>query len=380
VDNFKGRQQGIHRIKPRALSPSTATASNPTVLVAICNEDSGEPVGAGVVVPAPVGQLSVLTCAHVVSAALQLPASPSRPWQKLRLRPWAAPEQDIYALVRQNGWFPADDEGHGDVAILQLLGEWPTEVVPARLAEWSMRTTARWQAFGYPAKYKRVGQHATGRFIGWFGPGNEWVQIDAEVVVGYRIVPGFSGSPVWEIDQNAVVGIAVSEDSSNPSARSGGMLPIEVAARYWEPLNEHIRRRGRNRIIALHRSSLTENNRCPPAPTQVSFTATNSGASVVKITSLRCRVVGRKPWSYNGVVFGIPDRYKRALRIDRDHDTYELLDRAHVLKPLETEEYAIEITADGSGVRYQLALEVSWQAVDGSDEGVAFLDSFFINH
>jgi tetratricopeptide (TPR) repeat protein len=173
---------------------------------------------------------------------------------RVALRSWANPGWSVLATVRSDGWFPTDDRGRGDIAILATTEEWPAEVAFATLAEWSQADRSRWQTFGYPVGYKRFGQHASGRFVGRFGPDNEWVQLDAEAVVGYRIAAGYSGSPVWEVGRNAVVGIAVSEDAANPAARSGGMIPIEVVARYWAPLAPLVRRGTAARAQASGRS------------------------------------------------------------------------------------------------------------------------------
>ncbi len=368
-------------IRPRPItSKAVATPAKPLALTAISSLADSEPVGAGLIIPVPEGQTSVLTCAHVIAAALGTQQSSVPPAGSVKLRPWADPSASLLATVRPDGWFPIDEDGRGDVAVLRPVGQWPDGVAFAALSEWSGRQRSRWQAFGYPERYKQVGQHASGRFIGRFGPGNEWVQIDAEVVVGYRIVPGYSGSPVWELEQNSVVGVAVSEDAANPSARSGGMLPIEVAASYWKPLEPHIRRGARDNSVVLDRSWLSQNYRNPPEPTSLGFTVTNTGRTVVKVMSMTCRVMSRSSHWYDSIVAGIPERYEIALQLDADHDEYELLARQHILQPMETEEYEVIITAGSQGMRYRLSLELCWRAVDGSAEGIAFLDPFDVYH
>jgi Trypsin-like peptidase domain len=362
------------RFRPyRITGPARATAANPVALVAIAPIKGGDPVGAGLIVPAPEGETSVVTCAHVVVAA-----GGDGDGGQVAMRSWAAPGHATAGTVRPGGWHPVDDRGRGDVAILRPAEKWPEPVAFAELAQWSQRDRSRWQAFGYPARYKKVGQHASGRFIGRFGPDNEWVQIDAEVVTGYRIVPGYSGSPVWELQQNAVVGLAVSEDAANPAARSGGMLPVEVIARYWDPLASLIRRGTSSKVLAVDLSWL-HTAQTIPEPTSLGFTVTNTSESVVKLTSIRCRVLDRKPTSYIAASAGIPPRYELTLTLHPDHDEYELLGRQHILQPRETEEYKVTIKAQDHNTRYLLALELTWRAVDTGAQGSAFLEPFYSN-
>lgn len=358
-----------------------AKPGEPTCLVALLDAtgQDGLPVGCGLLLDTP-GQPSVLTCAHVVSAALghtQHDTDP--PSGEVPIRFWAEPGQIFRARVRPDGWFPLDDAGQGDLAVLHLDEPPPAAARFAPLAQWSGSPRAAWQAFGYPDRDKQSGQHARGKVIGRFGPGNEWLQIDAEVVVGYRIVSGYSGTPVWEIQQDAVIGIAVSEDAANPTARSGGMMPLEVAARYWPPLRELVQPTSAAQDIAVDTSWLPKDPQFyPPPPASMGFTVTNRGDHVVKLTSIRCNVLERSDSTvaYRGYRGGIPDRFELDLELSDDVDEFELLDRQHVLVPLETEEYQISITTAQYSRAYLLSLAVHWNAVDDDTSGVAYLPPF----
>lgn len=196
----------------------------------------------------------VLTCAHVVVAALpagQRPNGEERPVGAVQVRAWAAAQgQETSAHVRADGWIPVDaGDQAGDLALLELTDPLQGEVAIAKLASWKGRAGHKFQCFGFPRGYKQQGQHAYGRMIGPFGPvgrlglGREWVQLDAEAQTGYRVTKGFSGAPVWDVadlgDQR-VVGLAVGEDEAHPEARVGAMIPLEIAAAYLPALKDRI--------------------------------------------------------------------------------------------------------------------------------------------
>jgi WD40 repeat protein len=218
-----------------------ATADNPTCLVLICPVDRpGDPVGCGLLLRTG-NQPLVLTCAHVVLAALpatQRPTGGETPADAVQVRAWAAdPAHRVTGRVLSGGWAPVDDEtAAGDLAVLQLSGPLPGQVALARLASWEGRTRSQFQCLGFPDRYKRQGQHAYGVMLGRSGPygphGREWVQLDGQTRTGYRIVRGFSGTPVWDVADQQVVGLVVSEDVADPDARVGAMIPLEVAAGY----------------------------------------------------------------------------------------------------------------------------------------------------
>ena len=217
------------------------TASNPACLVLIGPSAEHNallrPVGCGLLVQQR-QQLLVLTCAHVVNTALnRAKTSLERPVELVAVRAWRARESEwVVAEVVTNCWIPVDVEGTGDLALLHVVGDVPGEVSAAPLARYSDRAGRRFQCLGFPSGYHGQGQHATGDIIGRFGPrgrfGPEWVQLNGETTTGYRVLQGFSGSPVWDIDDQRVVGLVVGEDVRNPEARVGAMIPLDIVAGY----------------------------------------------------------------------------------------------------------------------------------------------------
>jgi hypothetical protein len=53
--------------------------------------------------------------------------------------------------------------------------------------------------------------------------------------VGYRIVAGFSGAPVWSDEIGGVVGMVVQSDL-DPAARAAFMIPTEILGDCWQEL------------------------------------------------------------------------------------------------------------------------------------------------
>ncbi|MFC7380766.1 trypsin-like peptidase domain-containing protein [Sphaerisporangium rhizosphaerae] len=186
--------------------------------------------GAGVLID----DRHVLTCAHVVNAALGRHATErSRPAEPVELDfPIAAGGARFRAWVTDDGWFPIEDDERGDVAILELRITPPDGTAPAELTERAERGTAV-RAYGYPPGLD-TGVWAVSYEVGDPG-GPEWVQLDATRAVGRRIQRGFSGAAVERDDTGQVVGIAVTEDGDD-GAKVAWMLPVSALLRRWPRL------------------------------------------------------------------------------------------------------------------------------------------------
>ncbi|MET8155002.1 trypsin-like peptidase domain-containing protein [Sphaerisporangium sp. NPDC005289] len=191
--------------------------------------------GAGVLID----DRHVLTCAHVVNAALgRHAAERSRPADPVELDfPIAAGGARFQAWVSDDGWFPIEDDERGDVAVLELRSTPPDGTAPAELTERAERGTAV-RAYGYPPGLD-TGVWAVSYEVGDPG-GPEWVQLDATRAVGRRIQRGFSGAAVERDDTGQVVGIAVTEDGDD-GAKVAWMLPVSALLRRWPRLTASCR-------------------------------------------------------------------------------------------------------------------------------------------
>lgn len=176
-----------------------------------------------------VSEQTALTCAHVVSAVLgtpedQLPADSARVFVDLPLlRPSGSGQAPVPARIVH---FAAGDD---DVAVLRLEAGIP-QGRPVRLVDAP-------DVWGHPA---RIFGFPEGRPAGVWHAGvlrsrqaDGWIQTDL-ASAGYRVSGGFSGSPVWDEDLTAVVGMVAVAESGDPAASY--LIPSDALLRNWEPL------------------------------------------------------------------------------------------------------------------------------------------------
>ena len=198
----------------------------------------GTPVGGGLLIAVGDGGAGwVVTCAHVVNAALGRPALES-----------AAPPDDaqlpLDLWVRDRwvpcegrsvsgGWWPLA-EHRGDIAVLEAA-PLPAGVGAPRLRLPLRGEDRRFTAHGFPEGHPDgIGSH--GLIKDGLVVGVEWTQV--EVTSGRKLTRGYSGTPLLDVGLGAVVGIAVAEDATDPAAGVAAMIPLGRLAGYWPPLAE----------------------------------------------------------------------------------------------------------------------------------------------
>ncbi|WP_405981831.1 trypsin-like peptidase domain-containing protein [Streptomyces sp. NBC_00158] len=164
------------------------------------------PAGAGFLVAPDLA----LTCAHVVADALGTPrAQVTAPTGELTLdRPLSGASRPVPAEVEH--WVPMRADGTGDVAVLRLrtpvAGAGALAMAsPASVWDHSVRVA------GFPAVFPGGVWHA-GRLRGWTA--ENWVQLSGADQQGVAVDRGFSGSPVWDEEAGAVVGMVVAAQLS----------------------------------------------------------------------------------------------------------------------------------------------------------------------
>ncbi|MEV5508145.1 nSTAND1 domain-containing NTPase [Streptomyces orinoci] len=166
---------------------------------------NGAPQGAGFLAT----PRTVLTCGHVVSVIADEPESvPLRPGLAVRLDfPLAgrAARRQTATLVRH---IPVAPDGTGDIAVLSLAEDPPPGVEPVRLLDVETVRDHPFTAFGFPAGGDGDGVWSSGRIAGERGRG--WVQIESTGAC--EILPGFSGTPLWDEQLKGVVGMVVATD------------------------------------------------------------------------------------------------------------------------------------------------------------------------
>ena len=179
-----------------------------TAVARILSSD-GQPVGAG----ALIAPNRILTCAHVVANALRL---------NDEAEPNASVQLD-FPLVRNHPrhegrviiWHPAENH---DLAVLQLHEDLPQEVRRLRLIvdDGENLWGHSFRTYGFP-RGSELGVWSAGKILGPTGT-NDWRQIEAGQEVGYRIMAGFSGSPVWDESLGGVIGVIAATDVQSRAA------------------------------------------------------------------------------------------------------------------------------------------------------------------
>lgn len=150
----------------------------------------------------------VMTCAHVVNTALGRDrAAADPPTDPITLDfPSADDHEPLTAHIDPDRWLPM---GEGDVAVLRLETDPPAGAQCAELGAPGdiVRAGVCWtRGFGYPdgmtTKGEIRGSHGRDRF-----------QIDLNLSSQYSVEEGFSGAPVWDI-QDRVLGMVAEADHS----------------------------------------------------------------------------------------------------------------------------------------------------------------------
>jgi WD40 repeat protein len=203
-----------------------ATTLHPAIVR--LRDAKGDVVGAGFLI----GPRHLVTCAHVVAAAVGRPADRSFPTNaEVRLDfPLVEPDEEVLAKVVLWRWHEAPTGL--DVAGLEVVGELPDTARPVRVVDASEVWAHPFRTFGYPNR-RNDGVWSTGRLLAPQAGG--LVQMETPIQAGYRVGAGFSGAPVWDDDLGAVVGMAVAADR-DPGVRAAYLLPARMLVTVWPDL------------------------------------------------------------------------------------------------------------------------------------------------
>ncbi|WP_234301080.1 trypsin-like peptidase domain-containing protein [Sphaerospermopsis aphanizomenoides] len=205
----------------------------------IYNQNS-KVVGAGFLV----SQSHLLTCAHVVTAALGIVTNTQEsPDAIIELDfPLIAPGQKVKAKVVF--WQPVNPgQSKEDIAGLQIQDTLPTGVSPVQLVSTSDYWQHKFRIFGFPQGHD-TGVWADGELRDI--QATRWIQIEAIKVPGYQIEPGFSGSPVWDESLQGVVGMAVAAEKKREDVKAAFMIPTNVLVETWDFLNQSVQKQSLN--------------------------------------------------------------------------------------------------------------------------------------
>lgn len=187
------------------------------------------PCGAGVVVD----DRKLLTCAHVVKAALGLREALEQPEQLISVDfPLATMNKRVSAKVIF--W-----DFEADIAGLEFTEEIPNEVTPVFLHKTNDLMENSIKSFGFPSGYPK-GTWAKGELRGPIDSG--WVEIVDSQLTGHFVQQGFSGGPVWDETLQCCIGIVVATDSVAAS-RTSYLMPAVVIGDKWKALSVKVAER-----------------------------------------------------------------------------------------------------------------------------------------
>ncbi|WP_235216271.1 VMAP-C domain-containing protein [Streptomyces toyocaensis] len=186
------------------------------------------------------GADTVLTCAHVVNAALDRPMlEPRAPGPdevtvevrdemgaghrySARVAHWIAPRARDGGTVR-----PDDDEWLGDLAVLRVDGPPGGLLAGPRLVDMEVgQEVEAWHGTGGAATYARLTVHGLDRFRAY---------LDG-AATGMAVGPGYSGGPLWCRAEKAVAGLVVAHFMPPRDRATGARLPYSpqhLVRRSW---------------------------------------------------------------------------------------------------------------------------------------------------
>ncbi len=186
---------------------------------------NGTIAGAGVLVTPD----RVLTCAHVVSDALERPRNGEIAIGTAVLVDFPLADgdgrQDFTAEVER--WIPEEPKHCGDVAVLRLPDAVPgTRPLPMADSDQLSGRTVR--AVGFPDGEPGILWHRaelSGKSEG------DWIQLSRADTRTARVTGGFSGSPVWDERQGAAVGIVVAAQGRQDDTQQAFAISVEALLR-----------------------------------------------------------------------------------------------------------------------------------------------------
>jgi|tagenome__1003787_1003787.scaffolds.fasta_scaffold20811321_2 hypothetical protein len=166
----------------------------------------------------------VLTCAHVVNAALGRPRDArERPRELVAVD---FPLQGLHGgAATVVAWSPPIEFGQGDVALLELTGDPLTDQAPLALVDRAVASDEELAIFGFPR------QHPEGVWKGELGHAGTlvggWSQLIGRGMRTYKLQAGFSGCPVLDA-AGQVVGIFAQAELAD-DVDAGAEIPTTVA-------------------------------------------------------------------------------------------------------------------------------------------------------
>jgi hypothetical protein len=202
-------------------------------IVQIHAAGSGEVVGTGFLV----AERYVLTCAHVVQAALgSLENCLDQQIAVTFLFAYPGAKQTSQVIFCEYHELndPQPDKRGRDFAVLYLSAPLPGAIKPVTLANLNKAEDVPIKSLGFPDE---IGRNLKATTRGEVGTG--WIQIQGTEQTDLATEEGFSGAPVWCASAQAFVGMIVARDRRRPEAKMGFMIPTEKLKRPLRAIEWH---------------------------------------------------------------------------------------------------------------------------------------------
>ncbi|MEV8508331.1 metallophosphoesterase [Actinoplanes sp. NPDC051475] len=191
---------------------------------------TGQSVGMGVLL----GERRVLTCAHVVNAALQRPERAQQPPTDVVSVgfPLLGDHSSDVVEARVERWVPpsSDRSAGDDIALLTLLTGPPAGARPTLLLVNPPARGADVHMFGRPL-HRAGGVWAPAIIRGTVGNGR--IQLDGDADAAWQAQRGFSGTPVFDGVTGRVAGLFAETTPGRTGVRDGYAISADRLRQVW---------------------------------------------------------------------------------------------------------------------------------------------------
>lgn len=198
---------------------------------------NGEVVGAGFLV----SKKHILTCAHVVNAALGKSLTATEKPTSVVYLDFPQVAQGNMLSARVVHWIPVQSsistQDITDIAVLKLESKPPDQVKPVRLVTAQELWGHHFQLFGFPIG-RDSGVWTNGILRHSVGGGRVQMQIVQQTA--YRVESGFSGAPVWDEDLDGIAGMTVTAEKSRErlDVKAAFMIPTTQLVKAFPQLSQ----------------------------------------------------------------------------------------------------------------------------------------------